>query len=128
MKKGDVLVAGTCMAKVRGLKDAEGKPLQKVPPGYPVEIEGWKQLPAAGEQVLQVESEQRAREVQRFRETEKDKEKMHDDAKEINLKEQQHNREYKEKLELKRRMGRFKLKPVGPRKPEIQGTKDPNIS
>lgn len=38
----------------------------------------------------------------------------------IAAKEEQHLREYKEKLALKRRLGRFKLKPEGPRKPEIE--------
>ncbi|CAG9863584.1 unnamed protein product [Phyllotreta striolata] len=120
LKKGDILVAGTAIAKVRALKDGQGKTIQQVKPGYPAEIEGWRELPPAGEQVLQVETEKRAREVQRIRESEEAKKKMEEDMKEINIKMQQHEKEYKEKLELKRRMGRFKLKPVGPRKPEIQ--------
>ncbi|XP_072389075.1 translation initiation factor IF-2, mitochondrial [Diabrotica undecimpunctata] len=130
LKKGDILVAGTSMAKVRSLKDDKGKLLQEVPPGYPVEIEGWKQLPPAGEQVLQVESEKRAREVQKFREAEQEAGKAKEDSKVIQLKEEQHNKEYKEKLELKRKMGRFKIRPDGPRKPEIQdddGTPSLNI-
>lgn len=61
LKKGSVLVAGTALAKVRVLRDANGEKLEKVPPGYPTEIEGWRDLPPAGEQVLEVESERRAR-------------------------------------------------------------------
>ncbi|KAJ8942704.1 hypothetical protein NQ318_023436, partial [Aromia moschata] len=66
LKRGKILVAGTAMAKVRMLRDAEGKPVDYVGPGYPAEVEGWKDLPPAGEQVLQVESERRAKEVLRL--------------------------------------------------------------
>ncbi|XP_018575575.1 translation initiation factor IF-2, mitochondrial [Anoplophora glabripennis] len=124
LKKGDILVADAVMGRVRALKDEEGKPLQEVAPGYPAEIEGWKELPPAGAQVLQVESEKRAREVLKVREGIKDQEKLEEDAKEITKKMEQHNREYKEKLEMKRRLGRYKLKREGPRQPEI--SKDDN--
>ncbi|KAJ8945217.1 hypothetical protein NQ314_009286, partial [Rhamnusium bicolor] len=119
LKKGDILVAGTAMAKVRGLRDAEGKLLQKVSPGYPTEIEGWKDVPPAGEQVLQVESERKAREVLKIREGKKEKEKLEEDSKVIAQKIEQHEREYKEKLELKRKLGRYKVRREGPRLPEI---------
>ncbi|VEN34226.1 unnamed protein product [Callosobruchus maculatus] len=124
MKKGDILVAGTAMAKVRALKDADSKLLSEVPPGYPAEIEGWRDLPQAGEQVLEVESEKRAREVIRFREDQKEKEKSETELKAIEQKMQQHEREYKERLEMKRRLGRYRMKPDGPRKPEIQRDTD----
>ncbi|XP_056641072.1 translation initiation factor IF-2, mitochondrial isoform X1 [Diorhabda sublineata] len=128
LRKGDILVAGTSIAKVRALKDDKGKLLDQVTPGYPAEIEGWRELPQAGEQVLQVESERKARDVQRFRETEKELEKMKDDLKVILEKEEQHNKEYKEKLELKRKLGRYKLKPEGPRKPQWQDDEFPSLN
>lgn len=37
----------------------------------------------------------------------------------IAVKQEQHLKEYKEKLSLKRKLGKFRLKPEGPRKPEI---------
>lgn len=120
LKKGAILLADTAMAKVRSLKDAEGKQLTEVTPGYPAEIEGWKDLPPAGEIVLEVESEKRAREAIRVRLQKKQLEKQQKDAVFITAKEEQHLREYKERLQLKRKLGRFKLKPEGPRKPEIQ--------
>lgn len=128
LRKGDILVAGTSIAKVRALKDDKGKLLEEVTPGYPAEIEGWRELPQPGEQVLQVKTEKKAREVQRFRETEKESEKMKVDLKVIRLKEEQHNKEYKEKLELKRKLGRYKLKPEGPRKPEWQDDDFPSLN
>ncbi|CAH1164303.1 unnamed protein product [Phaedon cochleariae] len=124
LKKGDILVAGTSMAKVRALKNDAGKVLHTVSPGYPVEIEGWKELPSAGEQVLQVGTEKRAREVLKFREEEESQMKMKSDAEVIAEKEQQHEVEYKEKLALKRQLGRYKVKREGPRKPEISKDDD----
>lgn len=107
------------MAKVKALKDEEGRPLQKVSPGYPAEVEGWRELPPAGAQVLQVESERKARDILKIREELKEKQKLEQNAQEITKKREQHNREYKEKLEMKRRLGRYKLKREGPRQPEI---------
>lgn len=108
------------MAKVRLLKDAEGKQLTHVGPGYPAEIEGWKDLPPAGEVVLEVESEKRAKEAIRVRIRKKQLEKQEKDAVFITAKEEQHLREYKQQLQLRRKMGRFKLRREGPRKPEIE--------
>jgi len=56
-------VAGTAMAKVRSIKDADGGVLDQVPPGHPAEIEGWRDMPAAGEIVLEAESEKHAKQV-----------------------------------------------------------------
>lgn len=120
LKKGAVLVADTAMGKVRLLRNASGEIEKEVTPGYPAEIEGWKDLPPAGELVLEVESEKRAKEAIRVRVRKKQMEQQEKDAKVIAEKEQQHLIEYKEKLALKRKLGRFKLKREGPRKPEIE--------
>ncbi|KAJ8976862.1 hypothetical protein NQ317_014257 [Molorchus minor] len=119
IKKGDILVSGTSMAKVRLLRDADGKLLDSVGPGYPAEIEGWKDLPPAGALVLQVESERRAKEVLKIRKEAKEMEKLDEDAKVIQQKTEQHHREYRDKLEKKRRLGFFKMRREGPRQPEI---------
>lgn len=37
--------------------DDRGKPLQEARPATPVEIVGWKELPNAGDEVLEVETE-----------------------------------------------------------------------
>lgn len=120
LRAGAVLVAGTSMGRVRCLKDAEGRDLKEVGPGFPAEIDGWKDIPAAGEQVLEIDSEKKARVVIKVRESKKQTQKQEEDATIIAAKEQQHLREYKEKLAQKRKMGRFKIRRSGPRKPEIQ--------
>lgn len=60
LRKGSVLLSGLAHAKVRGLFDHNGQPLTEAPPGTPVEILGWRELPLAGELILEVESEVRA--------------------------------------------------------------------
>lgn len=119
LKKGAILIAGQAMGKVRNLRSAEGVLLKEVEPGFPAEVEGWKDLPAAGEVVLEVESEKRARVVIKVRENKAQQQKLNKDAEVIAIKEEQHNIQYKEKLEMKRKMGRYKLRREGPRKPEI---------
>lgn len=57
LRKGAVLVSGLSHAKVRGLFDHNGQPLNEVEPGNPVEILGWRELPLAGDIILEVESE-----------------------------------------------------------------------
>ncbi|KAH0817547.1 hypothetical protein GEV33_005245 [Tenebrio molitor] len=125
LRKGDILVVGTSMGKVRVLRDAEGSIMKEVTPGYPAEIEGWKDLPSPGEQVLQVETEKRARDVIRVRQNKIAVEKQQQDAIVISEKQAHHEKEYKEKLNYKRSLGRYKLKNEGPRKPEIPKDDDP---
>lgn len=57
LRKGAVLVSGLAHAKVRGLFDDNGKPIETVPPGAPVEIIGWRELPLSGDIILEVENE-----------------------------------------------------------------------
>ncbi|UYV65470.1 hypothetical protein LAZ67_3004454 [Cordylochernes scorpioides] len=55
-----LLVAGQTWTKVgqyaKTLLDENNKPLTKITPGYPVQVFGWKELPAAGEIVLELPS------------------------------------------------------------------------
>lgn len=43
--------------QVRALRGAEGGALREAPPATPVAVLGWRELPAAGDQVLEVASE-----------------------------------------------------------------------
>lgn len=57
LKHGTVLVAGKTWAKVRFLFDENGRPVREAGPSAAVEVVGWKDLPSAGELLLEVESE-----------------------------------------------------------------------
>ncbi len=54
LKRGDVLVAGQSWGKMRTLLDQGHQSLKLAPPSTPVLTVGWKQLPAAGDEVMQV--------------------------------------------------------------------------
>ena len=55
LKCGDVLVAGQSWGKVRAMFDEHRQPISKAPPSTPVMTVGWKELPAVGQDCLQVD-------------------------------------------------------------------------
>ncbi|KAJ1895373.1 translation initiation factor IF-2 [Coemansia sp. IMI 209127] len=63
LKTGDVVVAGTTWCKVRSMTDDRGKAVSSAGPACAVRIMGWKDIPRAGDMVLQAESEQKAKDV-----------------------------------------------------------------
>lgn len=63
LKPSDVIVAGTSWARVRGIRNEAGLMLKSAGPGTPVEIDGWREQPAAGDEVLQARDEQTAKAV-----------------------------------------------------------------
>lgn len=67
IKVGDVFVAGSEWGKVRALIDDRGRNLQKAGPAMPVEVLGLNGTPIAGDELMVVPSESRAREVAEFR-------------------------------------------------------------
>jgi translation initiation factor IF-2 len=54
---GAFLVAGNSWCKVKKMVDEYGRELTKVLPSNPVKVLGWKNLPNAGDHVLQAENE-----------------------------------------------------------------------
>ena len=67
LKKGDVVLAGDQVGKVRTLIDENGVQTASAGPSIPVEILGLAGTPDAGDNFLVVESERKAREVAEFR-------------------------------------------------------------
>jgi len=67
LRVGDIIVAGSEWGRVRGLSNSSGKPAKLAGPGMPVEALGLGGTPAAGDEVVVVDSEARAREVTEFR-------------------------------------------------------------
>mgnify|MGYP000671854440 CR=1 FL=1 len=63
LKKGDIVLAGTSIGRVRALLDENSKPIDQAGPSIPVEILGLDTPPGAGDHFLVAESEKRAREV-----------------------------------------------------------------
>ncbi|KAL7923214.1 hypothetical protein ACQKWADRAFT_290286 [Trichoderma austrokoningii] len=67
LRPGDLIVAGKTWAKIRVLRNEAGLELDSAPPGTPVEILGWRELPSAGEQVLQSPDEAKAKTAVEYR-------------------------------------------------------------
>ncbi|EER44324.1 mitochondrial initiation factor 2 [Histoplasma capsulatum var. duboisii H88] len=84
LKPGDVVVAGTTWAKVRTLKNEAGVIIQEALPGTPVEVDGWKEQPQAGNEVLEATSEQHAKSVIEYRLTRVESKKLSEDIGAIN--------------------------------------------
>lgn len=61
LRRGDYIVAGEVFAKIRVMLSEGGVELEEAPPGTPVEILGWRDLPDAGDQVLQAPDEDKAK-------------------------------------------------------------------
>ena len=85
MRPGDYIVAEATWARIRTLRDDTGRLIDEAPPGTPVQIDGWRDQPQAGFEVLQAESEQRAKEVVEMRLEREELAKMSDDASAINI-------------------------------------------
>ncbi|KAL0869414.1 hypothetical protein ABMA27_007652 [Loxostege sticticalis] len=128
LRRGSVIVAGTGWAKVRVLNTADGQTVQEAPPSTPVSVLGWRELPSAGDQVLEVASEKRANEVMKWRHSQRMKEKQVVDLEAIEAKEAEHNAQYQATLARKRAMGRFKLRRQGPREKMIQEDTHPTLN
>lgn len=67
LKRGDMVLAGTTYGKVRAMYDESGKEIQEAGPSIPVEILGLSDVPSAGEDVIVLNDERKAREVAMFR-------------------------------------------------------------
>ena len=67
LKRGDVVLAGSSFGRVRAMLDENGKPVTEAGPSIPVEIQGLQDVPAAGEEMIVLGDERKAREIALFR-------------------------------------------------------------
>ncbi len=67
LKRGDALLAGAVFGKVRAMTDENGKAIKQAGTSIPVEIQGLSEVPEAGETVLALDDEKKAREIALFR-------------------------------------------------------------
>ena len=63
LHKGDCLIAGTAVGRVRTMRDDKGREITEAGPSTPVEITGLTEVPEAGELFEAVEDEKLAREL-----------------------------------------------------------------
>ncbi|KAJ5122627.1 Translation initiation factor IF-2 [Penicillium atrosanguineum] len=84
LRPGDIIVAGTTWARVRTLRNEAGVAISEATPGMPVEIDGWRDQPAAGTEILQAPTEQRAKEAVDYRLERSETVKMGEDMAAIN--------------------------------------------
>lgn len=63
LHKGDVIIAGTAVGRVRTMTNDKGRSIDKAGPSTPVEITGLAEVPGAGDQFNAVEDEKLAREL-----------------------------------------------------------------
>nr|KAF6308212.1 mitochondrial translational initiation factor 2 [Myotis myotis] len=99
LRKGSILVAGKSWAKVRLMFDENGKSVNEAYPSMPVGIIGWKDLPSAGDEILEVESEARAHEVVDWRKYEQEQEKNKEALKTIEEKRKEHQEAHRKDRE-----------------------------
>ena len=67
LRIGDIVVAGAQWGRVRAMYDDHGAAAKTAGPAVPVEVLGLSGAPLAGDEVVVVENERRAREVSEFR-------------------------------------------------------------
>ncbi|AHB77682.1 translation initiation factor IF-2 [Pandoraea pnomenusa] len=67
LNRGDMVLAGQAYGRVRAMLDETGKNAKEAGPSIPVEIQGLSEVPGAGEEVLVVQDERKAREIALFR-------------------------------------------------------------
>jgi translation initiation factor IF-2 len=67
LRKGDNVLAGAVFGRVRAMTDEDGKPVNEAGPAIPVEIQGLQEVPRAGDDMLVLNDERKAREIALFR-------------------------------------------------------------
>jgi len=67
MKRGDAVLIGSVFGRVRAMLDENGKSVLEAGPSIPVEIQGLSEVPEAGEALMVLSDEKRAREIALFR-------------------------------------------------------------
>jgi translation initiation factor IF-2 len=67
LRKGDILLAGSSFGRVRAMLDESGRPIDEAGPSIPAEILGLTEVPHAGDEILVLGDERKAREIALFR-------------------------------------------------------------
>ena len=67
LRRGDMVLAGQAFGRVRAMLDEVGKVVTEAGPSIPVEIQGLSDVPQAGEDMMVLPDERKAREIALFR-------------------------------------------------------------
>ena len=67
LNRGDIILTGAVYGRVRAMLDENGKPVQEAGPSIPVEVQGMSEVPNAGEDMMVLTDERKAREIANFR-------------------------------------------------------------
>ena len=105
VKRGSFLVAGSSWCKVKFIHDENAESLNQATLSQAVQIMGWKEMPSSGDEVLEVSTEHRAKEIVEIRLKKSMLEKQRNEAEIIKKKREQHNEVYLKKLKEKRESG-----------------------
>jgi len=84
LKKGDIIIAGTAVGRVRVMINDKGERIMEAGPSVPVEIDGLSEVPAAGDVFNAVSDERMARELVEERKQQK-KEALFGAARKVSL-------------------------------------------
>jgi translation initiation factor IF-2 len=84
LRQGTTLVAGTTWTRVRTLRNEAGVVVPEAGPGIAVEVDGWRDQPIAGDEVLQAADEQQAASVSEIRTDKVEREQLARDMTAIN--------------------------------------------
>jgi len=69
LRRGDILLAGRETGRVRAMTDEAGKTIKLATPSTPVEIQGLAGVPTAGDDVIVVADDRKAKEIADFRQS-----------------------------------------------------------
>ncbi|HLR12388.1 MAG TPA: translation initiation factor IF-2 [Burkholderiaceae bacterium] len=67
LERGDAVLVGASFGRVRAMLNEHGKPVDKAGPSTPVEIQGLADVPDAGDELVVMADERKAREIALFR-------------------------------------------------------------
>jgi translation initiation factor IF-2 len=67
LRRGDIVLTGAVYGRVRAMLDENGKPVHEAGPSIPVEVQGLSEVPGAGEDMMVLADERKAREIALFR-------------------------------------------------------------
>jgi translation initiation factor IF-2 len=67
LHRGDIVLTGAVYGRVRAMLDENGKPVENAGPSIPVEVQGLSEVPSAGEDMMVLADERKAREIALFR-------------------------------------------------------------